>query len=286
VAIKGANGRRLLAAHFWFFPGEPLAPGWLYATMLREPVERFLSQYYFHRTLRTAVQSGALNDPRVVGAVHLDLADYVDGPEELRVASSNVQALHYAWRYCDAPERLAEKDLIDAAIASLEGYDEIGVFTNMQAFVDNCCDRLGVPRQAVPHLNITMGRLPRERVSPAVLATLVSRNSADANPAEPASGSVFNAASSSGRNSVSHNGPRQAITSSTRFCAGAYSNFAIATCSRIELPGARRVLSSIHHGTGPSLSAIVQRFPLRTSANANDASCGPANLSVAPIVRR
>jgi hypothetical protein len=180
VAIKGANGRRLLASHFWFFPGEPLAPGWLYATMLREPVERFLSQYYFHRTLRTAVQSGALNDPRVVGAVHLDLADYVDGPEELRVASSNVQALHYAWRYCDAPERLADKDLIDAAIASLEGYDEVGVFTNMRAFVDNCCDRLDVPRQPVPHLNVTMGRLPRERVSPAVLATLVSRNSADA----------------------------------------------------------------------------------------------------------
>lgn len=180
VAIKSANGRRLLAAHFWFFPGEPLAPGWVYATMLREPVERFLSQYYFHRTLRTAVLSGALNDPGVVGAVHLDLADYVDGPGELRVASSNVQARHYAWRHCDAPERLADKDLIDAAIASLEAYDEVGLFTDMQGFVDNCCDRLDVPRQPVPHLNVTAGRLSRERVSPAVVATLVSRNAADA----------------------------------------------------------------------------------------------------------
>jgi hypothetical protein len=180
VAIKGANGRRLLASHFWFFPGEPLAPGWLYATVLREPVERFLSQYFFYRAMSTAVLSGAVNDTRVVGAVHLDLDAYVDGPQELRLASSNVQALHYAWRHCDAPEHLAENDLIDAAIASLEGYDEVGVFPDLQPFLDNCCDRLDVARQRVAHLNATSGRLSRARVSPAVIATLVARNGADA----------------------------------------------------------------------------------------------------------
>jgi len=263
VAIKGANGRRLLAAHFWFFPGEPLAPGWLYATMLREPVERFLSQYYFHRTLRTAVQSGALNDPRVVGAVHLDLADYVDGPEELRVASSNVQALHYAWRYCDAPERLADKDLIDAAIASLEGYDEVGVFTNMQAFVDKCCDRLDVPRQPVPHLNITMGRLPRERVSPAVLATLVSRNSADA--------ALYKWAQQR------HRAARNARMS-TRLAASSR-----AAARRVEF-GSRRVEIVASHCEGAASGssavrpgqAVVVRLSARATIAANDLTLGIA----------
>jgi len=180
AAVKGANGRRLLAGHLWFFPGEVLAPGWPYATLLRDPVDRFLSQYYFYRTLRKAVLSGALNDPQVVSAVHLDLSDYVDGAHQHRAAGANAQAIHYAWRQCDAPEHLAAKDLIDAAVASLEGYDEVGVFADLQAFVDNCCARLEVPRQPLPRLNVTKGRPAPERVSPAVIATLVSRNAADA----------------------------------------------------------------------------------------------------------
>src|SRR5262245_55386068 len=64
IAIKSAQKRLLLAGHFWFFPGETLAPGWAYATLLRDPVDRVLSQYAFHRSMRATALAGCFGvDP-------------------------------------------------------------------------------------------------------------------------------------------------------------------------------------------------------------------------------
>ena len=262
AAIKGANSRRLLAAHFWFYPGELLAPGWLYATMLRDPVERFLSQYYFHRALRTAVLSGTLNDPKVVGAVHLDLADYVNGPQELQVASTNVQAIHYAWRHCDAPERLADKDLIDAAIASLGG-DEVGLFTDMQGFVDNCCDRLDVPPTGpAPQRH---DRAPfRERVSPAVLATLVSRNAADA--------ALYKGAQQRARTSRT----TRAATRPAPAASGAASRRAEFGSRHVEIVSSRCEGVASGSATVRPGEAVVVRLCARAAIAANDLTLGIA----------
>jgi hypothetical protein len=42
-------------------------------TLLRHPVERFLSQYFFYRGHRTEVWRGTMTDPHVVAATRLDL---------------------------------------------------------------------------------------------------------------------------------------------------------------------------------------------------------------------
>ena len=48
IAIRTPRGR-FVSSHLWFYPGEPLAHGWFYATLLREPVDRILSLFHFHR---------------------------------------------------------------------------------------------------------------------------------------------------------------------------------------------------------------------------------------------
>ena len=149
--------RRFVASHLWFYPGEILSPDFLYATLLREPVDRFLSQYFFFRAHREQVLSGAITDPDVVAAASGDLDTYIADPERAR-SFTNVQARHFAWRVCDAPQTLDDKSLLDAAIASLDEFDLVGVSPEAQSFLDAYCDLLSVPRQTIERLNAARKR--------------------------------------------------------------------------------------------------------------------------------
>jgi hypothetical protein len=178
VAVSLSGERRCIASHLWFYPGETLAPGWYYATLLRDPVDRFLSQYFFYRGHQTEVWRGTMTDPQVVAAVQLDLEQYV-ADSAVRRSYTNVQAIHFAWRMCDAPEDLDDVRLLDAAIASLEDYDLVGVFADVPAFLDEYCDALTAPRQTLPWLNVTAGRPHVADVPPFVNEHLRASNTVD-----------------------------------------------------------------------------------------------------------
>ena len=92
----------------------------------------------------------------------------------------NAQAIHFAWRMCDAPECLKHADLLAAAVASLEAYDLVGTFTDVQGFTDRYCDALAVARRQVPRLNVTTARARQTPVSPGVINRLRARNTVDA----------------------------------------------------------------------------------------------------------
>jgi hypothetical protein len=117
-----------------------LAPGWLYATMLRDPIDRFLSHYYFYRGQPQEPASRARHAPEVAAAKTLCVEDYIRHPRFGQLAT-NVQARHFAWRMHDAPDRLTETQLFEAAVASLREYDLVGVFADVQGFLDLYCDR-------------------------------------------------------------------------------------------------------------------------------------------------
>ena len=178
IAIREARQRRYIAGHLWFYPGEALAPGWLYATVLRDPIDRFLSQYFFYRQHRAQVLAGTIRFPEVVAAVHLDLVDYLEHPHVAELAR-DYQARHFAWRMHNAPERLTDHQLFDLAVASLQEYDVVGVFADLQAFVDLYCDQVGAPRQELPHVNATMDRPDVQELPPALIAALRARNAVD-----------------------------------------------------------------------------------------------------------
>ena len=178
VAIRTAGERRCVASHLWFYPGEPLAPDWYYATLLRDPVDRFLSQYSFYRSHHIEVGRGLISDPDVVAATRVNLAQYLLNPARRR-RYHNIQALHFAWRMCHAPEDLDDVNLLDAATASLEDYDLIGVFADVPGFLNAYCEALGVPRPPLPRLNVTTGRTHGADVPPFVIEQLREANRVD-----------------------------------------------------------------------------------------------------------
>src|ERR1700687_2704505 len=81
-AIAAAGTKRMVAGHLWFAPGEPLAEDWFYCTVLRDPLDRFVSQYWFHREVgfRAAKENPAdvsLLDPSVRAAMKYSLHDFL-----------------------------------------------------------------------------------------------------------------------------------------------------------------------------------------------------------------
>lgn len=181
ILVESQSSRRFINAHMWFYPGELLVSGWFYATLLRDPVDRFLSQYYFHRQLRRQILDGSLRDPIVAATVfHDDLEGYLlDARAGIVRSYSNVQAIHFAARVCDRPYELSKARLLDAAITGLKEYDLVGDYIQIGKFLDLYCDGLGVPRQHLPRLNVTHGRKFAHEISQNTRRKLIAANTVD-----------------------------------------------------------------------------------------------------------
>ncbi len=180
VAVANAGRRRFIGCHMWFYPGEHLAAGWYYSTVLRDPLDRFLSQYYYHRQLRQHVLNGTIFDPAAVAAIHKSLDEYLlDDSIDVRRSHTNFQAHHFACRICARPDDLNEDQLLDAAMASLEDYDLVGVHGDLQGFIDVYCQDMGVPPVPIPRLNVTQGGKGTGTLPDALKDRLAKSNAVD-----------------------------------------------------------------------------------------------------------
>jgi len=174
--LKAAGSRKLLAGHFWFIKDETLSEEWYYATIIRDPIDRFLSQYYFNRTLGINAP-----DPQVLAARTLTLQQYLDySVPEIIHSYTNIQAIHFAQRMCDDPYKLTDDQLYNVACASLMEYDCVGVYEDLLGFVNAICRDFGFsPITALPHLNITAQPRDERDITDDVLARLRKANGVD-----------------------------------------------------------------------------------------------------------
>ena len=125
--IKTYRESNFLGGHIWFRQYEQLDSERYYCTILRDPIDRFLSQYSFHRQIAASLTNEGLTkdlrlgDPQVLAATGMDIKEYILSPIPALINSySNVQARHFAQRYCSSPSELSDEALLDAAIRSLE----------------------------------------------------------------------------------------------------------------------------------------------------------------------
>jgi hypothetical protein len=185
AVLAAAGARRAIAGHLWFTPGEALAPDVFYCTLLRDPVDRFLSHHAFTGEMARGAHDAARGvdqlDPQVLASGSLDLAAYLDSPDpHLRGSYRNVQAVHFAERLVADPRSLDDAALLEAAAASLAEYDLVGHFGDLQGFIDAIAARLGVEPVVLPRLNVTGKRPAVDAVTPALRRRLEEANQVDA----------------------------------------------------------------------------------------------------------
>ena len=182
--INQAGSRRFLAGHMWFASNEKLAADWYYCTLLRDPVDRFLSQYWFYRELgrqhAAHADSRPHSDLQVQAASEHDLEHFLSLEDPaIRRAFTNFQAARYARRVNAHPETLSEESLLEAAIASLEDYDLVGVFEETQGFVDVIAQEFGFEPVVLPKLNVTRGRVQAHDMPARAIEMLADANKVD-----------------------------------------------------------------------------------------------------------
>lgn len=175
-----------IGGHIYFYPNEALSSEHYYCTVLRDPIQRFISQYFFSRQAfesllaRGAVGDPIMNDPQVLMSVRFNISELILQKGPIRRMFSNTQAMHFASRLSSHPFDLDDKALEEAAIASLEAYDLVGSFEKIQDFVDTIASDFGVSSVAIERLNVTRPISDRHRVPQSVLDALARLNVVDA----------------------------------------------------------------------------------------------------------
>lgn len=153
--------RDLLVAHghMLFWPGFPWPEGTEFFTMLRDPVERVISHYYwlrarnerFQKSLREAVEDGTIEDnlqTRVISAV---TPPFGEMPQQA----------------------------LDLAVERLEGFAVVGLTERFDESVVLLTRTLGWRRMVYARENVTPNRKPVEEISEEELELIRTHNALD-----------------------------------------------------------------------------------------------------------
>jgi len=149
-----------IAGHMWFSKGSPLMEDYFFCSILRDPIDRFLSQFYFNKNVsNTLINSKVLNHPHLqdhhlLASYELSLEEYLFNDSlDLESSYANVQARHFASRVCDINLIRGDDELAQAAIEGAQEYDLIGSFERVEEFIDSIANYLGCITPKLPSLN-------------------------------------------------------------------------------------------------------------------------------------
>lgn len=185
---RPANGYRLITGHnTWHdISAMPIDP--VYITMLRHPVDRLVSLYYYWRSLRWEhIEKEALAGPRL--AKQLSLEAFIASDELVaRLNVRNGQARQFL-NGLRGPTGLSQKQLCEEACERLDRCAFVGITEQFDRSVRLLCQMLGwQPPKRLPRANIS--RLneienpdcepsPRKALDHGLSAKIVALNQAD-----------------------------------------------------------------------------------------------------------
>lgn len=164
-----------VSGHIQYEPGASLSDLWSF-TVLREPVDRLISQYCYSRS-SVAPTGNRFNEL----ARSLDLCAFIESQEESVVSNiSNVMVAHYCVLKWDGRGELEPERQLALAKEALQEFEVVGVTERMNETVDILCARLGLdPAEDVLRLNANRERIPLADVPKDVRVGLKRLNELD-----------------------------------------------------------------------------------------------------------
>ncbi|MDP2760789.1 MAG: sulfotransferase family 2 domain-containing protein [Sideroxyarcus sp.] len=149
---------KFISGHFHFDSSscKLLSEGWSFITLLRDPVPRFVSAFYYNKYLpdfpspyhlqksSPAAKDGDFYIQRLTGS----LEEFVYMDEALKYGCDMVRQI----ASCDANGFGVTDAEINNAINFLEGFEVVGLLEHMDDFVADFYGKFGV-KLAIPHLN-------------------------------------------------------------------------------------------------------------------------------------
>jgi hypothetical protein len=175
TAISASARYGAIIGHFWFRPGEILDPSRLNITVLRDPIDRILSHFYFSRRLDTTIHPSAPER-------FMDFPTYaVSELSSVLSVTSNFQTRLLA--PLGLPQTAinpSDNDLLLAAQRSIDSFDFVGIFPELE---DAATCIAGLARistgNEIPRENVTRVRPRIAEISDVVRKRLERLNELD-----------------------------------------------------------------------------------------------------------
>lgn len=164
---------RLFRGHFFYDTGSLLSLELVYITLLRNPIERVISDYEFMRRCVPSRVEGMRNHRK---ALTMSLKEYVNDPENLSMANSQTRHLSLG-AYKDSPEQWLEV----AKQNLTEKFACVGIVEQFQDSMALLSYTFGWnPLAEYQNLMVAPPkRLKQEQIEPEVLEAIASRNALD-----------------------------------------------------------------------------------------------------------
>jgi hypothetical protein len=176
-AIQRFSGARLISGHFLsLVPGEDRWFGRIRLTLMRHPIDRAISEYFYWRHHAC---DGGVADKLGGWAQRYDIGDFFKAREESEETGSvNFCAKHFASRI--SRDLGDKRRTLALAMKSLKRYDFIGIYEYLRDSVDMFCWQFRLPPvDGIPRVNVTSSRIRVADLDSRTFDQLVAMNDLD-----------------------------------------------------------------------------------------------------------
>jgi hypothetical protein len=165
-ALRDYSRFTVITGHLTPFPGDTLPSDRATVTLLRNPIDRVLSSFYFERNVYTAARRSSDASPRSLG-------DWIASLTESGASDLNAHLLALWPLCCNKSEPPSGPARIEAAKRALDTFDVVGLQSSLADTLALVAIVMGwLPPRTIPHANRTPGRLSLDDVPASVARKL------------------------------------------------------------------------------------------------------------------